>query len=400
MGEYIPVVSSSGNVDMFISVGADFFAIFRANSPLDVYFWLTPDRAYSISDFIDDKLYIHFNSTQLYLLNYLDLTPSVFGYVAYDLDEYVLELRKRVGEKIHGKKILLSYSGGKDSNASLVILKRLQDYIDFDLYTVYVHMPFLDSENKIDEAIKIANSVGVDVIVLEADRSVIERRILEEGYPHRGFRWCTFQKIKPIRRFKREYNIDYEVINDRAFETFKRLMSLIEYAKQRIFISGKKFRPIYPLTFLDVLKINKDYNLIHSNYEKGFTRVSCTLCPYRTILELDYDEVKQIKEKPSPFDLLKNEYYRFYSSLVGYDTFLKYGVWRYGEFQTKEITALREFLVSKIGKLKSFDRNVIVSYLSSPWRNPLPVAKRFSVDSILERIVTTYNKSFFGVYMD
>ena len=259
-------------------------------------------------------------------------------------------------------------------------------------------MPFLDSESKVDEAVKMANSVGVDLIVLEADKSIIKKRILEEGYPHRGFRWCTFQKIKPIRHFKKKHNIHYEVINDRAFETFKRLMSLAEYAKQKIFMSGKKFRPIFPLTFLDVLKINRDFKLIHKNYLEGYTRVSCTLCPYRTILEIDYDEVNSIKEVPHSFQILQDEYSRFYADLVDFDYFVKYGIWRYGEYQTKEILALRRFLLEKASQWETITRETVLEYIRSPWTAPLPRAREITLDEMLNLIFKAYSESFLGIY--
>jgi len=390
MGEYIPVVNKKGEIIKYISVGSDFFALLNDSEMVNIYFWAEKDKAYLINPLIDSTYHITFNSYTIYLLNFLDLTPTLFGYVAYDVDEYVDFLMSQIYEYIKNKKILLSYSGGKDSNASLIILKKLQELIDFDLYVVYVHMPFLDSEKSIDEARNIINRIGFDLIVLEADRELIQKRIEEERLPYRGFRWCTYQKIKPLRKFKKENDIDYEVINDRAFETFKRLESFVAYAMQRRFISGKKFRPIYPLTFLDIVKINREYKLVHPDYLNANTRVSCALCPYRSLLEINHINMTKIAGDHRLYNILRRLYQTYYSNYVTYDYYISYGMWRYGRHQTEQIIKFRNFILNSSdthGENHTLSKKEVLKYLKSPWINPLPDAKRYDVDSALKKIV-------------
>ena len=397
MGEYIPIISPEGQLKGFISVGSDFFTLLLPDGTQKTFFWLEPNVAYSVTQFLDDNYWIHFDSDSLYLLNYLDLTPSLFGYVAYDIDEYVNIIKSRVKDRIKGCKVLFSYSGGKDSNASLVILSKLQELISFKLYVAYVHVPILDSEKNIDIAEKLVRKLGLDLIVLEADKKLIKKRISDEGLPHRGHRWCTYQKIKPIRKFKREYNIDYEVINDRAFETFKRLISLVQYANQRIFISGRKFRPIFPLTFLDIVKINRDFGLVHPSYTFGNTRVSCTLCPYRSFVEVNHNEVKSLSEYNFICQVLEYEYQKWYSDLLSYKDFAKFAMWRYGRYQSEQIVRFRKFLHKRKDNLEKITYNEVVEYLRSPWVYPLPQAPSFDIDFVFQKIRESLENDYLTV---
>ena len=69
------------------------------------------------------------------------------GYVAPGLEDYAYELAKRVWEKLLGKKVLLSFSGGGDSTACLLLLLKLSEMVGFEVRVCYVHIPYLESDD-------------------------------------------------------------------------------------------------------------------------------------------------------------------------------------------------------------------------------------------------------------
>jgi len=381
MGEYVPVIEKDGTVRSFINCGADFISVTDKDGA-KIYFCLFPETCYDITKFVS-KGVISLSDIEILLYKMLDTVPTLFGYTAYDLDHYVGYLARRVADQLNNRKVLLSYSGGKDSTVSLIVLLKLMEHISFDLHVSYVYVPYLESERNLRFIDHVAKKLNIDIEYLEADRNVMKKALLDFGLPYRGFRWCTYQKIKPIRRKKKELQIDYEVVSDRISETFKRFKTLIQYAMQERFTMGKQFRPTYIFTILDVVKIVRENDLLHPEYIDGSLRVSCALCPYRAAPEINmrYEEVED-----SGFieTVLKEEFNKWYRDMSSFEEFLNLALWRYHPEQAKKILSLRRITIRESRNLGKEDYTKFQNMFKSIWIHELPQKPIFEISDAIK----------------
>ena len=388
MGEYIPIFDSKGNVTRFIVLGSDILLVYDKNGE-NYYLCLDGTRCFKINDYIRNETLV-VNDHKISLRIILDTSPTLHGYVAYDFDEYIRYLSKLVKDSIVDKKIVLSYSGGKDSTAALITLIELQNYIPFKIYPIYVHMPFLESPENLNYISEIGDKLGVEIKVLEADREYMRQKLLTFGMPIRGYRWCTYQKIKAYRKIKKRIKADLEVIGDRISETYKRFKTLIQYAIQRKFIIGKQFKPTFLFTILDVIKIVRDYKLIHPDYLEGNWRVSCSLCPYRIAPEI---KIKSLDIEDPEFisKVLYETYNKHYNAMLSFKDFVELSIWRYAPERAKILLKIRENML-KQSSIEYIEFRTINDWLKSIWVNKLPSNPVFTVDEAIEIWKTTNEK--------
>ena len=387
MGEYYPVIDTNGRVKEFINSGADVISILRDEGEF-FFFWNGLHEGIDVTGLIgsEKKLSVPYEGG-IYIYALLDPSPTLYGYVAYDIDEYVSFLREKVSKKLNGKKVLLSFSGGKDSIASLAVLLKLQEYVSFKLFIVYSYVSYLEAvrnDRFIDE---VEKKLSLDIVRVETPRETMRRILLDTGLPFRGYRWCTYLKIKPIRAFRRRNGIDFEISNERLFETSKRFKSLVTYARQKIFISGGRFKPIYPLALLDVVKICRDRNLVHPDYLEGFSRVSCALCPYRMLYEVK-DGIKDVEDPGLIEKALKIGYEKFYQGKVSWEDYMEYELWRFHPDRAKLFIALREFLSEqiKIREFKRISEESVREKFRSIWIRNLPQNPRISLRNLYDMV--------------
>lgn len=332
----------------------------------DVFFFLD-DAAVKINSLIKNG-FIEVNNHRINLFKVLDLTPSFFGKVIDYLDEYVSFLHQALRRHLNNKKIIVWYSGGKDSTASLIIILKLSELINFKPYFVYLHVPLLDGQRNLRFVERVERQLSIDIIYDGLRKEKMLDLVKRRGLPFRGYRWCTYHaKIKIMRRIKRALGVDFEVRSERMFESQKRLKSLREYVKQKMFVSGSQFKPIYPLTVLDVVAICKEYNLIHPDYMIGCTRVSCSLCPYRSIVEIK-KTFRDVEDQHIVDSILKATHRKWYSKIY-FDIYQKYYLWRFSPRFVEEILLLKE-AASKLSAERLSSRN-ISNMLSWIWKNKI-----------------------------
>ena len=376
IGEWIPYIH--GKELTFLCIGIE-TATILSKKGLKILF-MTKDYAKSIRSIIRDREVL-IDKHKINIFKIIDATPSFFGKVISSVDEYARLLANIVGPNIKNKKIVLWFSGGKDSLATLLILLNLQEYVGFDLKTVYVHVPYLDGHTNLRFVDRVSKKLSIDIAIESIESGRMMELISQRGLPFRGYRWCTYNaKVKLMRKIRRRLGCDYEARSERIFESMKRLMSLREYAKQRMFISGTKFRPTYPLTILDVIEISKSLGLIHPHYLSGCSRVSCSLCPYRTIMEID-TTLRDVEDPGFISSVIKMMHRKWYSN-IDYEDYLYYSLWRFSPALALPILKIKKLIESRVDGIPIATIKERVSWI---WRNNI-MAPSLDLNDIINRI--------------
>ncbi len=365
--EKYPVVTPMGEVEGFLESSAD-LTLYSSDRRGTVYVWLNPQLAVNATSHVVSNA-IRCSSAVIELPKWLEMLSPVLAYTTSSAEAYAEQLASQLRSIIEGKRVLLAYSGGKDSTAALIILLELMKYVSFKLHVVYVHMPFLEPESNVRFVERVSRKLGVEVEIREPLRRVVARKLLEEGLPYRRARWCTYLKVRPLREAKRRLGIDFEVVGDRMYEARKRMMRLIKPAMKGELVSGKKLRLTYTLTLLDVVKIVRSKGLVHPDYLDGLPRVACTYCPYKALHELS---VKREVEDPGLVEeALKRAYHKWYEGKVGFEEYMEQALWRYTPVVAKAFAEVKKTL-SRIEPSLSSEK--VHRDYASVWVNPLPRA--------------------------
>lgn len=239
------------------------------------------------------------------------------------------QARETLRGTLQGKTVMADLSGGKDSTAQLFLLSRLQEYIDFRLIAVYVHMPYLEPVENIEYAERIAEKLGVDFYYIEADRRMVVFHLLRDGLPRRGVRWCTYLKAKALRESLKRLRADFEAKGDRMLESGKRMSKLRTLARSNSFVQGRTLNLIYDLSAVETAKIVKDNGLVHPHYLQGIPRVSCRYCPYRGLYELKASMNQSVEDEGLIEESAHMLYDKYYSKVIPWDVFWSLALWRF-----------------------------------------------------------------------
>ncbi|PCN51004.1 hypothetical protein B6U99_01680 [Candidatus Geothermarchaeota archaeon ex4572_27] len=289
------------------------------------YLW-SGDAAYDVTEHAREGV-LRAGGYYLNLERLLGGTPQVFCRTVGSIEEYVGWLAEGLLGKIEGKKLMLSYSGGKDSTAALAVLLRLMERASFRLHVVHVHMPYIEPEDNVRFVEFAARRLGVDIEVVEPSRAVMRRYLLEEGLPYRRGRWCTYLKTRPLKVRAKRGGVDILVIGDRALEAGKRFHRLMGRLVSGQLLKGKKLYIIAPLTVVDVVSMAKECGVVHPDYLAGITRVSCYYCPYRSVFELMLVRPR-LEDEGLVEEAMRREWRRWYSD-IPWEDFKLHHLWRY-----------------------------------------------------------------------
>ncbi|NPA97199.1 MAG: phosphoadenosine phosphosulfate reductase family protein [Crenarchaeota archaeon] len=248
------------------------------------------------------------------------------------LDEAVDYVAGIIGDKIRGKRIAVSFSGGKDSVALTAVLKEVCDRVGCEIYVIYIHMPFIEPRRFAEEAMRIGKKLGVDVVYGEPPRRLVKMYLVREGLPYRRARWCTYLKTRKLKNIAvNELGCDYIAVGDRIWENLKRFSRLAPVVIRRKLSVKKLLYPIAPATLCDVVNMATSLSAIHVAYREGCIRVSCLLCPYKSIVELSsYSIDKELEDPGLVYSVLKMEWRRWYSDRgIEYSEFAEEALWRF-----------------------------------------------------------------------
>ncbi len=369
MVEALPVIKE--NKLLLISSCMDITKVISYDEGITKWFLWVEDFAYNVSSEICNGIYYVDDST-LFFNKWFGEYPWIFCRLIDNLDEYVDFLHGIIGKQLEGKNLVLSFSGGKDSTAILLILLKLMEKINFRLRAIYVHMPYLEPEYNIRFIERLAKRLSVDITITSPPKSIIRKYLFEEGLPYRRERWCTYLKVKPIKDYIRKSNVDVHAIGDRVWEASKRHEKLSAKLLKGKFIEGRKFYPIAPLTLIDVITIAKENKIIHPDYLMGATRVSCYYCPYKSIFELKLLR-PQIEDPGLIDEVLKREWKRWYKKIC-FENFKKYHLWRYVPTIAKLLHKAKDRLKNEDSKEK-MTLGEIKKYNTYIWLNNIEVPK-------------------------
>lgn len=304
------------------------------------------------------------NRFDVNIFRLVDFTPSIYAKSFESHNEFVERLTRKVAKVLRDKKVVLWFSGGKDSLSALITLVKLQEQVNFDLRAYYIHVPYLDGERNIRFAERVAEKLSMDIVFTGISKEKMLDLLKSFGMPFRGFRWCTYHtKVKLMRQIKRKEKADFEVTSERIFESLKRYKGLLDYIKKDTYISGGQFKPVYHLTLPDIKTIMLENNLVHPDYLMGCTRVSCSLCPYRTIMELKktYRDI----EDPGLIDQIISENYRKYYGNIPYEDYITEALWRFSPKQALVVLELKKLVSSYVEELSM---GMLDATIGESWR--------------------------------
>ncbi len=208
------------------------------------------------------------------------------------IEERIVKTRRVVEyfEKRHGRKGILSFSGGKDSLLALHLLVEAGTNSDI----VHVAIENGDPPHLTDYVHDIARRLGVNIEILETRWSKIERYLRELGMPTRGNRWCTplLKFTTMLRYIKHRYGLSSIVsyVGSRKSETLKRSIRPATYIDSEAGLLTHAVCYKFP-KLLEYLYLWYQAKLpLFRDYMIGMERVSCVICPFKSCYELRLGE--------------------------------------------------------------------------------------------------------------
>ena len=351
MTELYPVLTD--NKMLVIGCNGDITKL-CSNGQCDIFLWVDPEIALNINSFIINDV-LRINDLSLHISSWLESVPYLNIKTFNDIDDIVKLIAKRSKGYLEGKTVVLGYSGGKDSTAALILITKLTEYLNIKLKVMYVYMPYIESTRNLRFVEYVSRRLSINIEIVEPKRRYVRKMLKWLGLPRRGNRWCTYFKVRPIRKVVRGNPRVIEAIADRLFESPKRALRLIKRLKDGFIASKRRFTPVEFMPITDVMFIVKNWSLIHPAYMDGLPRVSCTLCPYKTLYEFN---VVETLEDPGLIDeVLLKEYRKSYVySKIPFEEFVSNALWRF-----KPNIALRLYKVKR--ELRNYlDKERILSY--------------------------------------
>ena len=194
------------------------------------------------------------------------------------LVEWSKTLLRRVFEEVEPDVVVVPWSGGKDSTATLLLtLEVIPRHL---LQIVYV-----DTGTEFPQTHKyvelLAEKLGIDVVRLYAG---VDRELLtgSRPLPTHDNRWCTGLKLAALKRFlSSQKGRKLVVVGDRGVESVKR--SERSPFAQDTMIGVQNVYRVAPLKVWSALHVQL-YLLsrgvsLHPLYGMGFYRIGCYMCP-------------------------------------------------------------------------------------------------------------------------
>jgi len=329
--EYIPIDMVGGSPRRFTATELDFSKIVGPEG-VRYILWIDSVGVDVTEHVAEGGGVLRIGDDAIVVEELFDSRPWLFAKTidAGSLHRYIEFLEPRCGA-LRGKRVVVAFSGGKDSAIAAYVASLLAQRLDYGVEAVYVHMPFLEPSENTLEAERIARRIGLELTVLEPPRKEVARELMRSGLPRAGSRICTYLKIAPLRWRRKALGIDYEAVGDRVWEGGRRFDRLfLRVYLYGIFVSSRTgFTPIAPLTLIDVVELCRALGTVHSLYLRGVQRVACRLCPHKSIYELY--AVKQSLEDPGLIEsaMRRDWSARFRDLGIDYEDFVRFHLWRF-----------------------------------------------------------------------
>ena len=217
-----------------------------------------------------------------------------------------------------GGRVYVSYSGGADSTAALIVTV---EALGASRVTAVYADTGIEFPETLRYAERMASKLGVDLVVVEAG-DAYWRELLRRGPPSRDRRWCTaLLKIEPLRRFYSRIRPKLIIEGVRGLESTARL-TLGAVSSSPVAPTARRAFPIYEWSRFEV-QLYLAWKGIEPNplYDEGLTRIGCIVCPAMHMYEL-YEVARRLH--PARVEAILERI----AALIGRSTALD-GSWRF-----------------------------------------------------------------------
>jgi len=177
--------------------------------------------------------------------------------------------------KFEGLKICVSYSGGKDSLATLLVV--MNTYKKTPIMYIDTGLEFPSTEENVKE---VTSGYDLECIRIESGEE-FWREYETAGPPAVDNRWCCkTAKLEPLRQFiEKNWGECVSFVGQRKYESFSRMKNpriwRNSFVRNQICLA-----PIHNWTALHVwLYIFQNHAPYNSMYEHGVDRMGCYICP-------------------------------------------------------------------------------------------------------------------------
>ncbi len=212
-------------------------------------------------------------------------------------------------------KIIVSFSGGKDSSVLLEVVRRSD--VQHEVY-------FNDTGLELPETLEFVERIGYDI--LGEAGNAFWMYVEKFGPPARDYRWCCkVLKLTPTYKALKSLAPRVTLVGQRRFESSPRRRSPRIWRNKWLprFVTGA---PINEWSALDTwLYIKLRGVQVNPLYNEGFERLGCYLCPASRL-----SEYVRIGEKYPDLWRKWEEFLHRYAREMGYsECWIKYGLWRW-----------------------------------------------------------------------
>ena len=189
-----------------------------------------------------------------------------------------------ITKAVKSRNVFVSYSGGKDSLATLLLTLRCLGDVPLLFNDTGIEAPAT-----VEHVWRVIDKFGLELIYASAG-DAFWRSLPVYGPPARDYRWCCkVCKLVPIARTVKErfQGEVYAVLGQRKYESFARLRApAIEKSKWiPNLVSVSPLRNWSALhVWLYLMRARVEFNPL---YREGFDRIGCWLCPACELAEFE-----------------------------------------------------------------------------------------------------------------
>jgi len=226
-------------------------------------------------------------------------------------------------EKLNGKNVYVSFSGGKDSLVALHLA--LRSGIKFKVI-------FLNTGLEFDETINYVKNIkekfSLDMDIIDAGNAFF-LNLGHFGPPGRDYRWCCkVCKLGPTTRYIKEHSGEYiyMIIGQRSYESRTRASKgeiwENEWVPNQIGVSPiQNWNSL--MIWIYIFEHNLDYN---PWYDRGLWRTGCFLCPSQ-----DLGDLNIVRDNYQKYTEWENYLLRYAKENNLPEMWVEKGLWRWND---------------------------------------------------------------------